>query len=154
MPWNHRVVKRLTSDPDEPWEYSVREVFFDSIIDGEYVNMGMTVDPIPALGDSEDSLKYWLEMMLKALDKPTLTDDAPNEESYRTHTRRLLDTHRLMDAAESLSAIIHELESRGAEITDDEDAQWSRVTDVIQEMRGVYGLEAPKTRGNPNVAGY
>lgn len=139
MPWRHRVVRRKTTDPDEPWEYSIREFFYDERNDdGTYENAGWTADPIPALGDSEDTLQHWLHMMLKAFSEPTITEDADVVEK-RNALVRMKDIYDLLDMAEVLNYMILKIEQRGAVLIEDEDVRLDNATAVLEAMRKKHG---------------
>ena len=71
MVWNHRVVKRIYEREvgEDEVMYSVHEAFYpergakpDSITD----------DPIVICGESIDEIRWQLETILNALDKPVL----------------------------------------------------------------------------------
>jgi hypothetical protein len=70
MTWNHRVFVKRT---DEGLWYSIRETFYE---DGEV--KGWTKDEIAPASESLEGLKWVLEQMLKALDKPVLEDSDDN----------------------------------------------------------------------------
>ena len=45
--------------------------------------------------------------------------------------------NKILIAAENLSTILHELEEKGIELTEEQERQWSKATEMIQEARGV-----------------
>lgn len=64
--WNHRVVKQ--TDGDETW-FGIHEVFYD-----EEQGTGWTENAVSVIGQSVDDLRWVLEKMLLALDKPVIED--------------------------------------------------------------------------------
>jgi len=64
--WNHRII-RHKDYKDNIW-YAIHEVFYDN--DG--VPNGCTEKPLEVLDEEVDGLKWQLEHMLKAFDKPIL----------------------------------------------------------------------------------
>lgn len=78
MGWNHRVMRHLPDPARGEWEawYAIHEVFYRSDdVDDQAVDSsetGYTVDPIAPRADDVDELRWVLEQMLAALDKPVL----------------------------------------------------------------------------------
>lgn len=71
--WNHRVIRVTTRDGGE-W-FGIHEVYYTE--DGK-PNM-YSADPEPIVGDDVESLRWALDRMREALDKPALTpDDFPS----------------------------------------------------------------------------
>lgn len=68
MTWNHRVVKRRDKTIGEDY-YAIHECFYD--VDGK---MGWTEQPIQVIGEDLDSLRWTLEKMMLALDRPVIED--------------------------------------------------------------------------------
>lgn len=73
MSWNHRVVRRVY--PDAEVLYEIHEVYYNP--DGT-VDM-MTVDGIDPIGEDLAGLRWTLEHMLRALEKPVLDYDTREE---------------------------------------------------------------------------
>lgn len=64
--WNHRVVRREHVDTGEV-TFAIHEAHYD-----EVKVEAVTSEPIDVSGESVDDLRWVLEHMLKALDKPVL----------------------------------------------------------------------------------
>lgn len=67
MSWNYRVIKQAYDDEDY---FAIHEVYYNE--DGSI--RVMTESPVPVGGDSVDSLRSSLRMMLDCLDKDVLID--------------------------------------------------------------------------------
>ena len=65
--WNHRVIQFVDTD-GEPW-YAIHEVHYD---DGKPVMY--TEDPVPVASENIEGMRWQLEMMTKALDRPILKE--------------------------------------------------------------------------------
>ena len=63
--WSHRAMKRNNG------EFAIVETYFDEEGNIE----GWTVDNIAPVGDDLDELRWTLEEMLKACDKPVLIEE-------------------------------------------------------------------------------
>ena len=63
MSWNYRVMRY----PDG--YLGIHEVYYD---DGEGTVNGYTVEAVPVSGEDKEAIQSTLQMMLAALDKPTL----------------------------------------------------------------------------------
>ena len=78
MTWNHRVVRReypeAASEEDRVL-YGIHEVYYDEA----GVCDATTVEPEPVIGTSVDDLRWTLEHMLRALDKPVLDYETRKE---------------------------------------------------------------------------
>lgn len=74
--WNHRVVRREYPEAveDERVSYQIHEAHYE---DGRCV--AITVEPIAAYGADLDELRWVLERMLAALDKPILDYETRTE---------------------------------------------------------------------------
>lgn len=72
MSWNHRVIKQAYLCYDE-YEtiFGIHEVYYNE--DGSLRNY--TTDPVAPIGADMDELRWTLEKMLMALDKPVLTHE-------------------------------------------------------------------------------
>jgi hypothetical protein len=70
MTWNHRVVRRVYPDAAKSEEvlYSIHECYYD---ENGKLDM-MTEDGIDPVGDDLEGLRWTLEHMLAALDKPVV----------------------------------------------------------------------------------
>ena len=69
MPWNYRVVKKVTKIPlgETDITYEVHDVYYDENLD--IVNIGKISFP---MSDDVDGLKWTLKKMLEACKKPVL----------------------------------------------------------------------------------
>lgn len=73
MHWNHRVIKRTDKSTGEDY-YAIHECYYG--VEGEGgERVGWTKDPIAPQGESLADLRWCLEHMLKALDKPIIEDN-------------------------------------------------------------------------------
>jgi hypothetical protein len=76
MPWNYRVMSRNYAVPgsNEPETvFEIHEVYFDLDKEtSEETRLSPTVDPITPGSDSLEGLRWELEHMLAALDRPVL----------------------------------------------------------------------------------
>jgi hypothetical protein len=68
MSWNYRVVK-ITEDDDD--YFAIHEVYYNE--DGSI--RVMTESPVPVGGESVDSLRSSLQMMMSCLDKDVLVEN-------------------------------------------------------------------------------
>jgi hypothetical protein len=70
MSWSYRVVKQVTKIPlgDTDVSYSIHTVYTDE--NGDIVNI--SEKPSYAIGDDIESLKWNLESMILAVDKPII----------------------------------------------------------------------------------
>lgn len=86
MGWNHRVVRRVFPDaPGTPVLYGIHEAFCDN--QGRV--WGITEEPVRVTSDGEEpdpvaALRWTLDKMLKALDKPVIDYDKIPEEGALT----------------------------------------------------------------------
>ena len=62
MSWNYRVVR--TKFPDGEEEFGIHEMYYDSD--------APTADPVPVVGESINHLRWILDRMREALDKPVI----------------------------------------------------------------------------------
>ena len=76
--WNYRVIEHTYED-GEKW-YGIHEVYYEGNNDDH--PLAYTSHPIPAVAEVyeggevwKESLKWTLEVMLKCLDTPTLTEE-------------------------------------------------------------------------------
>jgi hypothetical protein len=69
MPWNYRVVKKVTKIPlgETDITYEVHDVYYDENLD--IVNIGKISFP---MSDDVDGLKWILKKMLEACKKPVI----------------------------------------------------------------------------------
>jgi len=69
MPWNYRVVKKVTKIPlgETDITYEVHDVYYDENLD--IVNIGKISFP---MSDDVDGLKWTLKKMLEACKKPVI----------------------------------------------------------------------------------
>ena len=67
MIWNYRVMKK--KNEEGAYDYGIYEVYYDE--KGKVI--GHTENAMTPVVPSEEGLKYELEIMLKALNKETLT---------------------------------------------------------------------------------
>ena len=84
MSWNHRVVRRElpaaeAGAADATHEYSIREAYYG--LGGDPQSVSWTANPIAPYGESLEGLRWVLEKMLEALDKPILDEQASTHPS-------------------------------------------------------------------------
>jgi hypothetical protein len=72
MSWNYRVVhKKGTSVLTGPWEtWGIHEAYYNQ--PGDETPRGVTEEPVDVFGHDLDDLRWTLQEMTKALDKPVL----------------------------------------------------------------------------------
>ena len=79
MGWNYRVMRHPPKDGEEEW-YAIHEVYYRSNdVDDLTVPVhetGYSVDPVGVIADSPEGLRWTLQKMLEALDKPVLEHSA------------------------------------------------------------------------------
>jgi hypothetical protein len=68
MTWNHRVVKK---NYDGEIQYGIHEAFYND--KDELINI--TVDPVEVASETIEGLRWTLQKMLEALDKPIIDDE-------------------------------------------------------------------------------
>ena len=73
MSWNYRIIKKTTNDEEDYYKihevyYKIHEVYYD---ENDNI-MFWSLNSIDPHGLSIDDLKYDLDLMYKALDKPVL----------------------------------------------------------------------------------
>ena len=73
MSWNFRVVRRVWPEHGAEVEYAIHEAYYGEA--GEAKVEGLTVDAVDPHSDTLEGLRWCLEQMLKALDKPVLEYD-------------------------------------------------------------------------------
>lgn len=76
MGWNHRVIKKVEKDDTQVW-YGIHEVYYDK--DGNVD--GYTMEPRRLLGENIDELRWTLEKMIEALEKPVLIEIETNDKN-------------------------------------------------------------------------
>jgi hypothetical protein len=77
MGWNYRVMKHSEKSPETG---EVEEWYDDDLLVQSDETAGYTVEPIKAVAFNLDDLRWRLEEMLQALDKPVLEyceDESP-----------------------------------------------------------------------------
>ncbi|MCK5016688.1 MAG: hypothetical protein KAS32_06390 [Candidatus Peribacteraceae bacterium] len=77
MAWDYRVVKHWDEEESEDF-FAIHEAYYDEDDDGnvEVDPHSITSTPVPPFSSSEEELKKsYLEMIMKAFDKPTLNFD-------------------------------------------------------------------------------
>lgn len=73
MPWDFRVMRMKYKHPitkEDEYTYGMHEVYFD--VTGEPGDLSYTKEAVNVSGDSVEDVRWMLEAMLKALDKPVL----------------------------------------------------------------------------------
>lgn len=70
MTWNHRVVRTVSRDGEVL--LALHEAFY---AEGAEVPESITEEPVAVLGDDISGLRWTLENMLRALEKPILSYD-------------------------------------------------------------------------------
>jgi len=65
MSWNFRIIRHVTND--EPW-LAIHEVFYDDDMNPH----SCTQDPVTVVGADEAEVKWYLEKMAEALEKPII----------------------------------------------------------------------------------
>ncbi len=65
--WNYRIVKKTVDGEDL---YGIHEYYYDA--DGRY---GWTEDAVEVIADSVEGIKWVLESMMLALDRPVIEDE-------------------------------------------------------------------------------
>lgn len=76
MGWNYRVMRHAPKNGEVDEWYAIHEVYYRSNdVDDLTVPVsetGCTEDPVGVVGDSVESLRWSLQKMLEALEKPVL----------------------------------------------------------------------------------
>lgn len=79
MGWNYRVMRHPPKDGEEEW-YAIHEVFYSSSdVEDRTVPVretSYTVNPVGVIANSLEGLRWCLQKMLEALDKPVLEHSA------------------------------------------------------------------------------
>ena len=94
--WNYRVM-RHTSDPKDGSEgeesYAIHEIYYrcDDVDDLTVTSSEVeyTMEPVSAVAGNADDLRWQLEEMLKALDKPILEYSGEEPEMSLVTSKRL-----------------------------------------------------------------
>lgn len=81
--WNHRVVHRRYPDSAEPDEdfYAIHEAHYAEGTPVDGMPRTITVEPVAPSECSLDDLRWVLQRMLRALDKPVIEYDEVGEEA-------------------------------------------------------------------------
>ena len=81
MSWSYRVIKTVTKIPlgDTDTSYAIHTVYSDE--NGTIVNI--SENPAYPIGDDNESLKWQLERMMLACDKPIIDYNTGEEVNYK-----------------------------------------------------------------------